>query len=141
MILFLILMNIDPVVISIPCRQLVHAALLWLSLPLPLLLSENLHCYFSPILEKEITFELIVTECPPNELCFKALGRYGNYTALSARGCMLEKDCSQVHSLRLLGTVYSMSYSCCDWPYCNRGVALEPLTAMLVAAAVAACSF
>ncbi|XP_011474270.2 protein Bouncer isoform X1 [Oryzias latipes] len=126
---------------SLRTRQLFHAALLWLCLPLPLLLCENLHCYYSPVLEKEITFELVVTECPPNEMCFKGLGRYGNYTALSARGCMLEKDCSQVHSLRLLGTVYTMSYSCCDWPYCNRAVALEPLTAMLVAAAVVACSF
>uniref|UniRef100_A0A3P9M7Z7 Protein Bouncer n=1 Tax=Oryzias latipes TaxID=8090 RepID=A0A3P9M7Z7_ORYLA len=110
-----------------------------------LFLQAALPCCFAVALpspsSKEITFELVVTECPPNEMCFKGLGRYGNYTALSARGCMLEKDCSQVHSLRLLGTVYTMSYSCCDWPYCNRGVALEPLTAMLVGAAVVACSF
>ncbi|XP_041794611.1 protein Bouncer-like [Chelmon rostratus] len=99
--------------------QLLRVAVLWFYLFLPSLLCDNLLCYFSPILEKEKTVELIVTECPPDELCFKADGRYGNHSALSARGCMAKKDCSQVHSIRLKGTIYSMSYSCCDRPYCN----------------------
>ncbi len=96
-----------------------RVAVLWLYFLLPSLLCDNLLCYFSPIMEKESTFELIVTECPPDELCFKADGRYGNYSALSARGCMAKKECSQVHSLRFKGTIYSMSYGCCDRPYCN----------------------
>ncbi|XP_070827979.1 protein Bouncer [Chaetodon trifascialis] len=99
--------------------QLLRVAVLWFYLLLPSLLCDNLLCYYSPILEKEKTFEPIVTECPPDELCFKADGRYGNHSALSARGCMPKKACSQVHSIRLKGTVYTMSYGCCDWPYCN----------------------
>ncbi|XP_034390453.1 protein Bouncer [Cyclopterus lumpus] len=99
--------------------QLLHFAVLWFYLLLPSVLCDNLFCYYSPILEKEKTFELIVTECPPNELCFKAEGRYGNHSALSARGCMAKSACSQEHSIRLKGTVYTMSYSCCESPYCN----------------------
>ncbi|GLD69560.1 protein Bouncer-like protein [Lates japonicus] len=76
--------------------QLLHVAVLWFYLLIPSLLCDNLLCYYSPILEREKTFELIVTECPPNELCFKADGHYGNHSALSARGCMAKKDCSQV---------------------------------------------
>ncbi|KAM8893102.1 protein Bouncer [Spinachia spinachia] len=98
--------------------QLLHFAALWFHL-LPALLCDNRFCYYSPILEKERTFRLIVTQCPPDELCFKAEGRYGNHSALSARGCMAKEDCGQVHSIKLKGTVYSMSYSCCDSPYCN----------------------
>ncbi len=99
--------------------QLLRVTALWFYFLLPTLLCDNLLCYYSPIMEKEKTFELIVTECPPEELCFKADGRYGNHSALSARGCMAEEECSQVHSLRFRGTIHSMSYSCCDWPYCN----------------------
>ncbi|XP_054475934.1 protein Bouncer-like [Anoplopoma fimbria] len=102
--------------------------LLWFYLLLPSLLCVNLRCYYSPILEKKHTFQLIVTECPPNEQCFKAEGRYGNHSALSARGCMAKKDCSQVHGLSIRGTVYTMSYSCCDSPYCNSclGIKAKP---------------
>uniref|UniRef100_A0A3Q1EXR3 UPAR/Ly6 domain-containing protein n=1 Tax=Acanthochromis polyacanthus TaxID=80966 RepID=A0A3Q1EXR3_9TELE len=85
-------------------------------------------------------FRLTVTECPPEEQCFKAVGRYGNHSTLSARGCMVEKNCRRTHSKRFKGTVYTMSYSCCDWPYCNSclGIAANPLhiTVALVAAAV-----
>lgn len=109
---------------SSPCRQkmlqLLHVVVLWFYI-LPSLLCGNLLCFYRPLMEKEKTFELIVTECPPHELCFKADGRYGNYSALSARGCTAEEDCSQLHSIRFKGTVYSMSYACCDWSYCNSG--------------------
>ncbi|XP_059191676.1 protein Bouncer-like isoform X2 [Centropristis striata] len=122
--------------------QLLQVVVLWLYLLLPSLLCDNLRCYYSPILEKEKKFEFIVTECPPEELCFKADGRYGNHSALSARGCMAKRDCSQVHSLRLKGTVYTMSYSCCDKPYCNScpGVTSTSLyiTATLLTVAVTA---
>nr|XP_046249420.1 protein Bouncer isoform X2 [Scatophagus argus] len=124
--------------------QLLHVAVLWFCLLLPSLLCDNLLCYYSPILEKEKTFELIVTECPPDELCFKADGRYGNHSALSASGCMAERDCSQVHSIRLKGTMYAMSYSCCDWSYCNScpGVAARSLyisVSLLTVAVMTSC--
>lgn len=96
--------------------QLLRVAVLWFSV-LPSLLCDNLHCYYRPITEK--TSELIVTECPPDELCFKVVGHYGNHSALSARGCMAAGNCSQVHSILLKGTIYNMSYGCCDWSYCN----------------------
>ncbi|KAM7414822.1 hypothetical protein PAMA_019578 [Pampus argenteus] len=120
--------------------QLLHVAVLWFYL-LPSLLCENLLCFYSPILEKERTFKLIVTECPPRELCFKADGRYGNHSAMSARGCMAEKDCSQVHRFRIKGTIYTMTYACCDWPYCNSCpsvVAKLSITVALVPVAVIA---
>uniref|UniRef100_A0A3P8W2A0 Uncharacterized protein n=1 Tax=Cynoglossus semilaevis TaxID=244447 RepID=A0A3P8W2A0_CYNSE len=66
---------------------------------------------------KQKSFKPIVTECPPDELCFRADGRFGNHSALSARGCMAKKDCSQVHKLRFKGSVYTMSYACCEGPY------------------------
>lgn len=105
---------------------------------LPLLRCENLLCYFSPILEikKEKTFELIVTECPPKEVCFRGLGRYGNHTSLSARGCMLEERCSRRVNIRLKGTTHLMTYSCCDWQFCNSCSALKPFTVALVAVVV-----
>ncbi|XP_040894875.1 protein Bouncer-like [Toxotes jaculatrix] len=124
--------------------QLLHVSVLWIYLHLPSLLCDNLLCYYSPILEKEKTFKFIVTECPPDEMCFKADGRYGNHSALSARGCMAEKDCSQMHELRLKGTVYIMSYACCDRPYCNACLVvtakLFSITATLVTVAVMASS-
>ncbi|XP_073327929.1 protein Bouncer [Pagrus major] len=105
--------------------QLLRVAVLLVYLLLPSLLCDNLLCYYSPILEHEITFELIVTECPPDELCFKADGRYGNHSALSARGCVPKKVCGQVKSLRLKGTVYTMTFNCCDSPYCNSCPGLD----------------
>ncbi|XP_056138311.1 protein Bouncer [Lampris incognitus] len=99
--------------------------LLYLYLLLPSIRCDNLLCYYSPILEREkeaeANFRLILTECPPAERCFKADGRYGNHSALSARGCMAERDCGQAHSLHLKATVYTMNYACCDWHYCNSG--------------------
>ncbi|XP_029290071.1 protein Bouncer isoform X2 [Cottoperca gobio] len=122
--------------------QLLQVAVLWLYLLLPSLLCDNLRCYYSPILEKDKKFEFIVTECPPDELCFKGEGRYGNYSALSARGCMPKRDCSQVHKIRIRGTLYTMSYGCCDWPFCNSCITAKPLyvTMTLVAVAVMAGS-
>lgn len=109
--------------------QFLHIAVLWFWLLLPSLNCYNLRCYFSPLLEKEVKFEFIVTECPPDELCFKADGRYGNHSALSGRGCMAKKDCSQVHHIRYKGTIFTLSYSCCDRPYCNscQGLASKSL--------------
>ncbi|XP_039663662.1 protein Bouncer isoform X2 [Perca fluviatilis] len=124
--------------------QLLHVAVLWFYLLLPSMLCDNLHCYYSYIQEKEGTVELIVTECPPDELCFKANGRYGNHSILSARGCMAEGDCSQVHSLTFKGTVYKMSYDCCDWPYCNSCPGVTPKSlyftvTLVIVAAMASC--
>ncbi|CAJ1056401.1 hypothetical protein NQZ68_038073 [Xyrichtys novacula] len=111
---------------------------------IPSLLCANLRCYYSPVLEKEEKFELVETECPPDELCYKADGRYGNHSALTGRGCMAKKDCSQVHKIRLKGTIYTMSYSCCDGPYCNSSPRVEAtslyITAALMTVAVMAGS-
>ncbi|XP_039987894.1 protein Bouncer isoform X2 [Xiphias gladius] len=124
--------------------QPLHVSVLWFSLLLPSLLCDHLLCHYSPILANDDTFELIVTECPPDELCFKADGRYGNHSALSARGCMAEKDCSQVRNISLKGTVYIMTYACCDRPYCNScllvAANLLSITVTLVTVAVTAGS-
>ncbi|XP_034001808.1 protein Bouncer-like isoform X1 [Trematomus bernacchii] len=119
--------------------QLLQAAALWIYLLLPSLLCANMRCYYSPILEKGDKFDLIVSECRPDEICFKADGRYGNYSALSARGCMAKKGCSRVHKIRIRGTFYTMSYGCCDSPYCNScpGVFAKPLVITLTLLTVA----
>lgn len=88
-------------------------------------LCDNLRCYYSPILEKEIPFELIEVLCPPEELCFKGDGRYGNHSVLGARGCMMEADCSQVLKLRIRGVPYNMTFQCCYWAYCNSSSRLS----------------
>ncbi|KAM4618212.1 protein Bouncer [Polymixia lowei] len=122
--------------------QLLYVAALWLVLLLPCLRCDNLLCYYSPVLEndkEESAFKLVVTECPPDELCFKADGHYGNHSALSARGCMAEGDCDRVDSLRLKGTGYTLSYACCYWHYCNSCPRLtgKPAPLILTLAAVA----
>ncbi|XP_036003945.1 protein Bouncer [Fundulus heteroclitus] len=121
--------------------QLLHVAILCLQLLLPSLLGENLLCYFSPIQEKEKKSEVIVTECRPGEVCFKAMGRYGNFTALSAMGCVLEDSCRRQSNLRVRGTVYALTYICCDWSYCNSGVTVKPFYFLvpLVALSTMAC--
>lgn len=88
-------------------------------------LCDHLHCYYSPILEKEMPFEPIEVECPPDELCFKGDGRYGNHSVLSARGCMMEADCSQTLKLRIRGVAYNMTFHCCYWDYCNSSPKLS----------------
>ncbi|XP_038140580.1 protein Bouncer [Cyprinodon tularosa] len=106
--------------------QLLPLAVLCLHLLLPSSLCENLKCYFTPILEKEKKIELSVTECSPNEVCFHALGHFGNFTALSARGCLPEKNCGKANSIRFRGAAYAMTYECCDWSYCNSDQAPNP---------------
>lgn len=88
-------------------------------------LCDNLQCYYSPILEREMPFEPIEVQCPPDELCFTGDGRYGNHSVLSARGCMMEADCSQVLRLRIRGVAYNMTFHCCYWAYCNSSPKLS----------------
>ncbi|XP_029008689.1 protein Bouncer [Betta splendens] len=91
----------------------------WCVCLLPSLLCGNLLCFYRPLTEKEKAFQPTLTECPPNELCFTADGRYGNHSALSAQGCVAAGDCSRVLSTRFKGTAYATRYACCDWSYCN----------------------
>lgn len=123
-----------------PCRliMVVRVALLWLYLLLPSLLCNNLLCYFSPLLQKEVSFKFIATECPPGQVCFLADGRYGNHSALSGRGCMAREACSQTHSISYRGSNFVMSYSCCDSPYCNSCSGVAAPTFCIAAALLTA---
>uniref|UniRef100_A0AAZ1Y266 UPAR/Ly6 domain-containing protein n=2 Tax=Oreochromis aureus TaxID=47969 RepID=A0AAZ1Y266_OREAU len=114
---------------SLSMLKILHIAGLWLYFLLPSVLCDNLPCFYSPMLEKDKTPEFVVTECPPSKVCFKADGRYGNHSVLSARGCVAKKDCSQKQKVHFKGTTYTVSYSCCDQPYCNSclNITLEPL--------------
>lgn len=123
--------------------QLLHTAVLCFHL-LPSLLCDDLVCFYRPILEKDKVFETIMTECPPGELCFKAVGHYGNHSALSASGCVAEKDCRRAQSIRFKGAVYTMSYACCDWSYCNScpgftATSLSITLTLLTVALMAGC--
>ncbi|XP_019712504.1 protein Bouncer [Hippocampus comes] len=105
-------------------RQFLHVTAFFVFHLVPYTLCGNLRCLYRPILEKEYEFQPIVTECPRGEVCYKAEGRYGNYSALSASGCMPRRVCGLQHDLSYQGVVYTMSYSCCDRPYCNACVGL-----------------
>ncbi|XP_062316720.1 protein Bouncer [Osmerus eperlanus] len=94
---------------------------LFLCLMMPAVPGANLLCFYSYITPRNRSVELILSECPPTKLCFTADGRYGNYSALIARGCMWKADCSKVHPLVLRGTRFTMQYACCDYNYCNSG--------------------
>nr|XP_057932074.1 protein Bouncer [Doryrhamphus excisus] len=104
--------------------QLLQATVFFLYI-MPPLLCGNLRCFFTPLLEKEHKYEPVATECPPDEVCFKADGRYGNYSALKAMGCMPKKVCSQTREMSYKGVFYTMSYACCSRPYCNTCVGLK----------------
>lgn len=126
----LILVSLSHVTrLPLTCRSnvlqlLPFVALCFHLLPRPTL-CDNMHCYYSPILEKEIPFELVEVQCPPEELCFKGDGRYGNQSVLTARGCMTEADCGQVLELRIRGVPYDMTFHCCYWAYCNSSSKLS----------------
>ncbi|KAJ3596821.1 hypothetical protein NHX12_003221 [Muraenolepis orangiensis] len=97
---------------------------LWL-LPRPLL-ADNLRCFYSPLMERELEdqFQLVVTECPPGELCFNGEGRYGNLSLLSVRGCMApDGGCGGSRDVRFKGTEYVLSFTCCSQPHCNAAPA------------------
>uniref|UniRef100_A0A8C5EKP7 UPAR/Ly6 domain-containing protein n=1 Tax=Gouania willdenowi TaxID=441366 RepID=A0A8C5EKP7_GOUWI len=111
--------------------------LLWFFILLPSLLGRNLICYYSPILEKDTVYQPLMTECLPTEVCFKAVGQYGRHKGLTARGCRRQRDCNQRDSLRFKGTLYTMSYTCCESAYCNfskgvRGRHLSIAVALVV---------
>ncbi|KAJ8381747.1 hypothetical protein SKAU_G00025250 [Synaphobranchus kaupii] len=105
---------------------------------LPALHCENLLCYYCPLLPKSKACRLVLAECPPQELCFTASGRYGGRIALSARGCMSEQDCRLEHTILYKGSNFTMSYSCCDWHYCNSGSHSSVYSATIALAAAAA---
>ncbi|XP_077453651.1 protein Bouncer-like [Stigmatopora argus] len=119
-------------------RQLLHAAMFIFCL-MPVTVCGKLHCLFRPLLENDYKFEPIVTECPPGEVCFKVEARYGNYSALSGSGCLPKTVCGQERPLTYKGAVYTMSYACCQRPYCNACVGLVAnaiITVTLVTVAV-----
>ncbi|KAJ8269104.1 hypothetical protein COCON_G00117110 [Conger conger] len=95
--------------------------LLGACLLLPALHCENLLCYYCPLLSTSRACDLVLTECPPQELCVTGRGHYGGRVALSTRGCMSERDCGLEHTILYRGTNFTMTYSCCDWHYCNSG--------------------
>uniref|UniRef100_A0AAV2KY76 UPAR/Ly6 domain-containing protein n=1 Tax=Knipowitschia caucasica TaxID=637954 RepID=A0AAV2KY76_KNICA len=102
-------------------RGAAHMSLLWLYLLLPSLMCENMLCYYSPYSTKETQgmFKLVVTECPPKHVCYKAQGYYGAHATLTQRGCMLVESCSQGKKISLRGAIFNTTYSCCEWNYCN----------------------
>ncbi|XP_047453190.1 protein Bouncer [Mugil cephalus] len=120
--------------------QLLLVASLWLYFLVPPLLCGNLRCYYQPILKNGETAELILTQCPPNQLCHTADGHYGNLSALSARGCSAKRFCGRQRRYIFMGTAYTLSYACCDRSYCNSGVAAKPLYVIVTLMAVAAIS-
>lgn len=83
----------------------------------------NLRCYYLPYTtnETEDIFKVVVTECPPEEVCYSAKGRYGMIDGLIHKGCMRLEKCDSEKMITVKGVVYNTSYSCCDWSHCNTG--------------------
>ncbi|XP_077372012.1 protein Bouncer isoform X1 [Festucalex cinctus] len=100
-------------------RQLLHVAVFFFLVPS--VLCGNLRCHFRPILGKGEIIDPLVTECPPDEVCYNAVGRYGTSIALTASGCMPKRDCGLERDHNFKGVFYKMSYTCCDRPLCNTG--------------------
>lgn len=94
---------------------------------LPFLLCSNLRCYYSPYITNDTrkVFKLVVTECPPKQVCYKASAFYGEHDALTHHGCMLLNNCDQMKMISIKGATYNTSYSCCDWSYCNSGTGIK----------------
>ncbi|XP_061138492.1 protein Bouncer [Syngnathus typhle] len=99
-------------------RQLLFVTVFFFYL-MPSTLCSNLGCLYRPLMEKDIKFQPLATECPRNEVCYKAEGRYGTHIALSSSGCMTHKVCGQERDVSYRGVVYTLSYSCCNRAYCN----------------------
>ncbi|KAF3855010.1 hypothetical protein F7725_023065 [Dissostichus mawsoni] len=94
---------------------------------LPSLLCANMRCYYSPILKKG------------RNLISSSQSAVLMRCALRQKGCMAKKGCSRVHKIRIRGTFYTMSYGCCDSPYCNScpGVFANPIVITLTLLTVA----
>ncbi|KAM9807713.1 protein Bouncer [Neosynchiropus ocellatus] len=101
-----------------------HVTLLWLYLLAPSVRCKNLRCFFTPIAETHKKNDFVRTECPPDEVCFKAIGRYGKFEGLSGRGCLAAKDCGRADQFKYRGVEYTMTFDCCEWSYCNSCVGL-----------------
>ena len=116
---------------------MLSVALLCVSLLPSPLRCDNLRCFYSPLQRRgqEAKSELVVTECPPRELCFKGVGRYGNHSALTLRGCMEKETCSRTRVIRVQGTEYLLGYTCCTWPYCNAAPRAAPARGLLLTTA------
>ncbi|KAJ8002599.1 hypothetical protein DPEC_G00160570 [Dallia pectoralis] len=98
------------------------SAMLVLVLLIPTLhCNRTLLCYYSPIMYRNTTPHPTLSECPPTELCMNGVGRYGNHSALSSRGCVERSACGRAHNVLMKGTNYIMVYLCCDYNYCNTG--------------------
>ncbi|XP_077424605.1 protein Bouncer-like isoform X2 [Vanacampus margaritifer] len=99
-------------------RQLLYVAAFFFFL-VPSVLCGNLRCHFRPVLGKDEIIPPLETGCLPDEVCYKAVGRYGTSIVLTASGCMPKTDCGLERDHSFKGVFYKMSYTCCNGPFCN----------------------
>ncbi|KAJ8391096.1 hypothetical protein AAFF_G00097170 [Aldrovandia affinis] len=88
---------------------------------LPALRCENLLCYHCHPQPNGEVCRPVLSECRPQEVCVTATGRNGGRVVLSVRACLAKHECRLEHVISYKGTNITVSYSCCDWNYCNSG--------------------
>ncbi|XP_056308478.1 protein Bouncer [Danio aesculapii] len=108
----------------------------------PVVFPQGLRCLFCPVTALNGSCVPVVTECPVQELCYTADGRFGRSSVLFRKGCMLRTDCSRSRHEIIRGNNISFSFSCCGGHYCNSQPRAEPggrlLLLLLAAAALTA---
>ncbi|XP_052008191.1 tetraspanin-33-like [Xyrauchen texanus] len=76
-------------------------------------------CYYCPLTAFNKTCKHVLSECPAQELCFTADGRFGRASVLFTKGCMTKSNCIRSNSSVIRGNNITFTYSCCDQDYCN----------------------
>lgn len=107
----------------------------------PGVLCENLMCYFCPLTSFNKTCKHTLSECPPQQLCFTADGRFGWASLLFSKGCMTRSDCARPKTSVVRGNNVTFTYSCCSRNYCNSSGRGAGDPALLTVTAIAVSVF
>ncbi|XP_051726744.1 protein Bouncer-like [Ctenopharyngodon idella] len=107
----------------------------------PGVLCENLMCYFCPLTSFNKTCKHTLSECPPQQLCFTADGRFGWASLLFSKGCMTRSDCARSKTSVVRGNNVTFTYSCCSRNYCNSSGRGAGDPALLTVTAIAVSVF
>ncbi|XP_018602791.1 protein Bouncer [Scleropages formosus] len=119
----------------------VLAILLCTCLLFPGLVCENLLCLYCPLQMKNKFCRTVHSMCPPEELCFRAKGYYAGDLGLTASGCMTKQQCTMKHLVSYKGTNFTMTYTCCNWNFCNLAPSFSFFSSALLVAPLAATAF
>lgn len=98
--------------------RLTCLGMLLLLLPMSLQ-SITVWCFHCPMMPTVGTCQPTLSECSIGEICAKGSGQYGKHFSYFVKGCMKRSECHKTQYLTYRYHNVSMSFSCCDWSYCN----------------------